>query len=96
MSSTPDKNDETKQTWDCVNSPSMNQSDSKQKTQEYARLVKTTDAIDLSSKKPRSIDQFSTRRATTDVLFISENQNEEGKLKQIYCSILLPLFLIFL
>ena len=63
----------------------MDQNGSKQKTQEYSRLVKTTEAINLSSEKLTSTDQFSPCTATTDVLSTSENQNEEGKLKQIYC-----------
>ena len=82
---TPDKNDETKQTRNRVNSPSMDQNGSKQKTQEYSRLVKTTEAINLSSEKLTSTDQLSLCTATTNVWLTSENQNEEGKLKQIYC-----------
>ena len=80
-SSTPDKDDKTKQTEDCVDSPSMNQNDSKQKIQEYSRLFKTTGAINLFFEKHGSTDQLSPCRATTDVLLRSENLTKEGKLK---------------
>ena len=78
-SSTTDKDDETKQTRECVDSTIMDQNDSKQKTQKYSRLSKTTNAINLVSKKPTSSDQLSPCRATTDMVWMSENQTKKGK-----------------
>ena len=47
-SSTPDKDDETKQT--CIDFLSMDQNNLKQKTQEYARLSETTSIAAMLAK----------------------------------------------
>ena len=80
MASTTDKDDETKQTQESVDSPSIDQNDLKQKIQEYSRLSKTTNAINLVLNKPTSSDQLSPCRVTADVVLRSENEKEKGKL----------------
>ena len=49
-SSTLDKDDETKQTRNCVDSLSMDRNDSKQKTQEYFPLSKSSDIAVIWAK----------------------------------------------